>query len=176
MPNPRATRILRSAIKSAWPARSLADFSRLPNPSPSGEGGLDQHRLETCRAAGLAVVYGDASHPVVLEAVGLGRACVLLVTTPSAVVTLAIARHARQVRPDLHIVARAESEGLLEDMHDLGVHEVVLPQMEAGLEVTRQALLHLQVPDQQIERFADEVRREFYRPLRADARDDSSLN
>ena len=137
---------------------------------------LDQHRLETCRAAGLAVVYGDASHPVVLEAVGLGRACVLLVTTPSAVVTLAIARHARQVRPDLHIVARAESEGLLEDMHDLGVHEVVLPQMEAGLEVTRQALLHLQVPDQQIERFADEVRREFYRPLRADARDDSSLN
>jgi CPA2 family monovalent cation:H+ antiporter-2 len=49
------------------------------------------------------------------------------------------------------------------------VHEVVLPQMEAGLEVTRQALLHLQVPDQQIERFADEVRREFYRPLRGDA-------
>jgi CPA2 family monovalent cation:H+ antiporter-2 len=68
----------------------------------------------------------------------------------------------------LHIVARAESEELLEELQQLGVHEVVLPQMEAGLEVTRQALLHLQVPDQQIERFADEVRREFYRPLRAD--------
>jgi len=35
--------------------------------------------------------------------------------------------------------------------------------------------LHLKVPDQQIERFADEVRREFYRPLRVDAGDDSSV-
>jgi CPA2 family monovalent cation:H+ antiporter-2 len=127
---------------------------------------LDQHRLETCRDAGLAVIYGDASHPLVLKAAGLDRACVLLITTPSPVVALAIARHARQLRPDLHIVARAESVKLMEDLHELGVHEVVLPQMEAGLEVTRQALLHLKVPDQQIERFADEVRGEFYRPLR----------
>ena len=136
---------------------------------------LDQHRLETCRATGLAVIYGDASHPLVLDAAGLSRACVLLITTPSPVVTLATARHARQLRPDLHIVARAETNELLEELHDLGVHEVVLPQMEAGLEVTRQALLHLQVPDQQIERFADEVRREFYRPLRVDAGDGSSV-
>ena len=127
---------------------------------------LDQHRLETCRDAGLAVIYGDASHPLVLEAAGLDRARVLLITTPSPVVTRAIARHARQLQPDIHIVARAESVELLEELHELGVHEVVLPQMEAGLEVTRQALLHLQVPHQQIERFVDEARREFYRPLR----------
>jgi CPA2 family monovalent cation:H+ antiporter-2 len=100
---------------------------------------------------------------------------VLLITTPASVVTLAIARHARRLRPELHIVARAESEELLEELHELGVHEVVLPQMEAGLEVTRQALLHLQVPDQQIERFADEVRREFYHSLREDAGNSTSL-
>ena len=132
---------------------------------------LDQHRLEACRDAGLAVIYGDASHPLVLKAAGLERACVLLLTTPSPAVTLAIARYARQLRPELHIVARAESPELLEDLYELGVHAVVLPQMEAGLEVTRQALLHLKVPDQQIERFADEVRREFYRPLYAGAAD-----
>ncbi len=135
---------------------------------------LDQHRLETCRDAGLAVIYGDASHRVVLEAAGLNRACVLLITTPSPLVTLATVRHARQLRPDLHVVARADSNELLDSLHDLGVHEVVLPQMEAGLEVTRQALLHLQVPDQQIERFADEVRREFYRPLSENGEDVSA--
>ncbi len=146
--------------------RTVSDvLRRLGLPSIAIE--LDQHRLETCRDAGVAVIFGDASHPLVLEAAGLDRACVLLITTPSPVVTLAIARHARQMRPDLHIVARAESEDLLEELHDLGVHEVVMPQMEAGLEVTRQALLHLRVPDQQIERFADEVRREFYDPLRS---------
>ena len=126
---------------------------------------LDQHRLESCRAGGLPVIYGDASHPLVLEAAGLDRACMLLITTPSPVVTRAIVRHTRRLRPELHIVARAESTELLEELYELGVHEVVLPQMEAGLEVTRQALLHLAVPIQQIERFADEVRREFYAPL-----------
>ena len=75
---------------------------------------------------------------------------------------------ARQLRPDLHIVARAETVELMKELHELGVHEVVLPRMEAGLEVTRQALLHLKVPNQQIEQFADEVRREFYRPLLED--------
>jgi CPA2 family monovalent cation:H+ antiporter-2 len=134
---------------------------------------LDQHRLESCRDFGTAVIYGDASHPLVLEAAGLARACVLLITTPSPVVTYAIARHARQLRPDVHIIARAETAELADDLRDLGVHEVVLPQMETGLELTRQALLHLQVPDQQIERFTDEVRREFYRPLSTDAGESS---
>ena len=129
---------------------------------------LDQHRLETCRDAGFAAIYGDASHPLVMEAAGLDRACVLLITTPSPVVTLAIARHARKLRPDLHIVARAETDELLEELHEQGVYEVVLAKMEAGLEITRQALLHLKVPEQQIELFADEVRREYYRPLRTE--------
>ena len=122
-------------------------------------------RLETCRAAGLPVIYGDGSHPVVLEAAGVTRACVLLVTTPSPAVTGAVIRHARRLNPDLHIIARAESDELLEDLHGLGVYEVVMPQMEAGLEVTRQALIHLEVPERQIKRFVDEVRGEFYRPL-----------
>ncbi len=126
---------------------------------------LDQHRLESCRASGLAVIYGDASHPLVLEAAGLSRACLLLVTTPSPVVTQAIVRHARQVRPELHIVARAETEKLADELRELGVYEVVQPQLEAGFEMTRQALLHLKVPDSQIERFTDEVRQDWYGPL-----------
>ena len=129
---------------------------------------LDQHRLETCRDAGFAAIYGDASHPLVMEAAGLDRACVLLITTPSPVVTMAIARHARKLRPDLHIVARAETDELLEELHEQGVYEVVLAKMEAGLEITRQALLHLKVSEQQIELFAEEVRREYYRPLRTE--------
>ena len=76
-----------------------------------------------------------------------------------------------RLRPDLHIVARVESEGVLEDLHALGVYEVVMPQMEAGLEITRQALLHLDVPAVQIERFADEVRGEFYAVLRGGGND-----
>lgn len=126
---------------------------------------LDQHRLEASRTLGLAVIYGDASHPLVLKAAGLDRSCVLLITTPSPVVTLTVVRHARQLRPDLPIIARAETAELMAELYELGVNEVVLPQLEAGLGVTRQALLHLQVPDHKIEQLTNEVRREFLHSL-----------
>ena len=59
---------------------------------------LDQHRLESCRDGGVAVIYGDASHPLVLSAAGVERACVLLTTTPSPTVTRAVIRSARQLK------------------------------------------------------------------------------
>ncbi|HPF69758.1 MAG TPA: cation:proton antiporter [Candidatus Krumholzibacteria bacterium] len=126
---------------------------------------LDQHRLEACRRGGVGVIYGDATQPVVLDAAGLAEARLLIVTAPAPATTLAVVRHARGLRPDLHIVARAESEGSLADLHSLGVYEVVLPQLEAGLEIVRQALLHLDVPSAEIATLADAMRRESYRPF-----------
>jgi len=121
---------------------------------------LDQRRLESCRAAGVAVIFGDASYPVVLEAAGLDAARLLIVTTPATETVLAVSRLARQQRPDLHIVARAESEACLNDLYGIGVYEVVQPKREAGLEITRQALIHLDVPTEEIARLIERARRE----------------
>ncbi len=138
-------------------------LQRLGLPSVAIE--LDQHQFETLCEAGVTSIYGDATHPVVLEAAGLARARLLLITTPAPVVTLGIAHNVRRQRPDLHIVARAESETMLDELRELGIHEVVLPQLEAGLEITRQALVHLDVPAEDVGRFSDEVRQEFYGPM-----------
>jgi CPA2 family monovalent cation:H+ antiporter-2 len=127
---------------------------------------LDQHRLEFCRDAGMALIYGDATHPLVLEAAGLEKARLLLVTTPGPVTTLAVVRHSRRLRPDLHVVARAESSQMLEELRELAVHEVVQPQMEAGLEITRQALLHLDVSPKEIDRCLADARLDFHLPLK----------
>ncbi len=127
---------------------------------------LDQHRLEFCRDAGVALIYGDATHPLVLEAAGLKAARLLLVTTPDPVTTLAVVRHSRRLRPDLHVVARAESDQMMEELRDLGVHEVVQPQMEAGLEITRQALAHLDVSPDEIEHCLADARLDFHLPLK----------
>ncbi len=123
---------------------------------------LDQWRLETCRAAGIAVVYGDASYPAVLEAAGLAGARLLIVTTPATETVLAVTRLAREQRPQLHIVARADTEACLADLYALGVYEVVQPKREAGLEITRQALLHLDVPAAEIAAMVERARRESF--------------
>jgi monovalent cation:H+ antiporter-2, CPA2 family len=126
---------------------------------------LDHQRVEECKAQGIPVIYGDASQPVVLEAAGITEAHLLLITTPTIGVTESIALHVRRLCPDLHIVARAEGKDQMTTLHDMGVYEVVQPEFEAGLEITRQALLHLEVPTSDIQRFTDAVRRELYAPL-----------
>jgi CPA2 family monovalent cation:H+ antiporter-2 len=127
---------------------------------------LDQRRVQECQAAGMPVIYGDASHPVVLEAAAVTQARVFILTVPSVTVAQAIVTRVHQLAPTLPIVARAE-EGVehMERLHRLGVSEVVQPHFEAGLEIVRQALLALDVPATDIQSYTDAVREELYAPL-----------
>lgn len=122
----------------------------------------DQRRIDEVKEAGFPVIYGDASSAVVLEAAGIHHARLMLVVVSAAIDVELIVRQARQLRPELHIVARATRLGQLETLRVLGIHEVVQPEFEAGLELVRQSLLHFDMPAAEIERLSDSVRREQY--------------
>lgn len=126
---------------------------------------LDQQRFERIKAAGMPAIYGDGSQEAVLEAAELSHARLLLVTHSSTPLTHAIVRYAQRVNEGLHVVARAASVEEMEDLHRLGIFEVVQPEFEASLEIVRQALLHLNMAASQIQRFTDDVRRELYAPV-----------
>lgn len=126
---------------------------------------LDTRRLEHARERGWPAIFGDGGTPEVLEAAGAARARLLIVTTPVAVVGRGVVDCARHMNPELHVVARAESLEQLRMLHERHVYEVVQPELEASLEITRQALLHLGIPAGDIQRFTDAVRREHYAPL-----------
>ena len=110
-------------------------------------------------------VITDAGHVVVLEAAGIDRAKLLLITTPEVVTSTTIATHVHRRRPELRIIARASSIEEMKLLHTQGVCQVVQPEFEAGLEFTRQALLYLNLPTATIQGFTDAVRRELYLPL-----------
>jgi CPA2 family monovalent cation:H+ antiporter-2 len=126
---------------------------------------FDQRRVEQAKVEGMPVIYGDAGQTLVLEAAELAHARLLLVTTPSVPTAREVVERARAMNPGLHVVARAADAAQVEQLAELGVIEVVQPAMEAGLEMTRQALLHLDVPPSEIERYADDVRHKLYAPL-----------
>jgi monovalent cation:H+ antiporter-2, CPA2 family len=132
---------------------------------------LDQRRLERAKEAGYPVIYGDSAQPTVLEAAGLDRSRLLLVTVPAVSVTRDVFSAVRRLKPELHVVTRAEGLEQLRLLHELGVYEVVQPESEAGLEIARQALLHLDMPTAEIQHFLDGVRRELYSPLYDEQRD-----
>jgi len=126
---------------------------------------LDCRRVELAKTAKYPVIFGDVSQEVVLRAAKAEEARLLISTIPAVMTTQTIVDQARQINPSLHIVARAEGVEQMKTLHDHGVYEVVQPEFEASLEITRQALLHLNIPVTEIHRFTDAVRKDLYAPL-----------
>jgi monovalent cation:H+ antiporter-2, CPA2 family len=126
---------------------------------------IDQLRIEQAKIAGMPVVYGDASHEIVLEAAGVGFACLLVITTPAIVVARTIVVHGKRINEQIKVVARTSDPEFLPVFKELNVTEVVLPEFEAGLEMTRQVLLHLRIPVSEIQRCTESLRGEFFAPM-----------
>ena len=122
-------------------------------------------RGDEARGSGYPVVYGDAGAEPVLEAAGVRRARLVIVTVPDPVGARLVVTRVRALNPNVHVVARTATVEQLEELGRLGVYEAVHPESEAGLELGRQALSHLGLAAGDVQRFADEVRRELYAPI-----------
>ena len=126
---------------------------------------LDHRRAESARATGSPVVYGDASHEIVLEAARIGAARLLVVTTPDVVTARAVIKNARRSNERLEVVARASDSSYLPVFKELGVKSVVLPEFEASLEMARKALLHFPIPVTEIQRQTESLRQGMFEPF-----------
>ena len=136
---------------------------------------LDYRRFDQARTAGIAAVFGDATQAVVLEAVQVSRARLVLVTVPIISVTEAIIEQVRAISPRMRIVARAEGAEQLRHLQERGLAEVVQPELEAGLEMVRQSLLHMDYGVTEVHRLSTQLRQEMYAPLFGDDSDYQKL-
>jgi CPA2 family monovalent cation:H+ antiporter-2 len=108
------------------------------------------------------VIYGDATQRVVLEAARIGHARAVVVTVPAFADVRNIVRAARHEQPDIPTIARAESPEAVSALYALGIQEVTSPEYEGAIEMTRQALLHFNVPAHDVLGVASAIRRERY--------------
>jgi len=126
---------------------------------------LDQRRFEAAKEAKMAVVYGDAGQEIVLEAAGIKDARLLILTLPALAEAKAVITHSRRLNSRLQIIARTPGPDSFEILRDLGVSQIVLPEFEAGLELTRQCLLCLDVSPTEVHQCTDTCRQEIYADL-----------
>ncbi|MFZ0613220.1 MAG: cation:proton antiporter [Desulfobacterales bacterium] len=123
---------------------------------------LDHRRFEQAKMAEMSVVYGDAGQEAVLEAARVKHAALLVLTIPGLVAARTVAEQSQRMNSGLTIVARTSGPDFFDSLKDAGVSEVVLPEFEGSLEMTRQSLLHLRVPPTEIQRYTDTARQELY--------------
>jgi CPA2 family monovalent cation:H+ antiporter-2 len=122
----------------------------------------DAQRGEELSRMGIPTLYGDAANSEVLTHAGLTHARALVVAGPDEDASALVVTAARDIAPDLPIIARASSVDGTKRLAELGAQDVIHPELEGGLEIVRHTLLQLGFPLQEIFRYTDAVRRDHY--------------
>jgi len=101
---------------------------------------LDPQVISRLRSRGIPCIYGDASNPEILAHAQLKKARVLICTFPDSMAVELTTRNALRINPKLDIVARVHRDADAELLKGIGVSELVRPEFEASLEITRHTL------------------------------------
>jgi CPA2 family monovalent cation:H+ antiporter-2 len=106
----------------------------------------DPRLVEAGRRTGEAVFFGDASRAEFLIRCGLAEAPALVVTMDSPEGAEAIVAVARELRPDMIIVARARDARHAQRLYELGATDAVPETVEASLQLSEAVLVDIGVP------------------------------
>ena len=120
---------------------------------------------EAGRRAGHAVFFGDAARPEFLRRLGLAQARALVVTMDAPEAAEAVVRAARELRPDLIVVARARDARHAQRLYELGATDVVPETVEASLQLSEAVLVDIGTPMGLVIASIHERRDEFRKAL-----------
>lgn len=120
---------------------------------------LDPEAVEGVTRYGTKTHFGDATRPELLLTAGIEKACLLVVAVDDRKAALSIVRFAREVNPDIQIVARSFDRLHTFDMYRAGADEIVRETFDAALRMGKRSLEKLGMPHET----AEEVGKLFYR-------------
>jgi monovalent cation:H+ antiporter-2, CPA2 family len=131
----------------------------------------DMATIETLRRFGMKGFFGDPTRPDLLEAAGLMTADVLVVAVDSKEAALTIVRHARQVRPDIRIVARAYDRVHVYELYQAGADDIVRELFDSSIRAGRYVLESIGFTEYE----ASLIARTYFRVDRAAVKDLAAL-
>ncbi|MFA4878073.1 MAG: cation:proton antiporter [Methanoregula sp.] len=95
-------------------------------------------------------MFGDAVQAEVLEHAGIHRARTLVIVVSEEEAIPRIIHTARQLAPDVHILARTRHIRNARSLLELGADEIISEEFEASLEIFSRALKIYEIPDEEI--------------------------
>jgi CPA2 family monovalent cation:H+ antiporter-2 len=123
---------------------------------------LDARRVADLERQGVPTLYGDAANSEILGHAHLEQARVVVVTLPDEAAAANVVATAREVSPQVPIIARVATQEGVRRLFELGASEVIHPELEGGLEIMRETLARLDYPESDIQHYTDAVRHDHY--------------
>ena len=108
------------------------------------------------------IYYGDASQHAVLEHLNIATARDLAIVISDPAAARAATAAARELNPNLYIIARTRFLAEVGPLKNLGANEVIAEEFESSLEIFSRVLANYLVPRQDIANFVAHIRAEHY--------------
>jgi CPA2 family monovalent cation:H+ antiporter-2 len=115
---------------------------------------------------GERIYYGDGTKSEVLYLLGIKTASILVVVISDPASCRNIVKTARNLNPELFIIARTRYTAEVDDLLTLGADEVIPEEFETSVEIFSIVLSQYQTPKNVIIDFVDMIREDGYRALR----------
>lgn len=131
----------------------------------------DPKMVETIRRFGVKGYFGDATRPELLEAAGLREASMLVVAIDDNSKATTIVRMARQMRPDLHIIARARDRIHVYELFQAGANDIIRETFDSAIRAGRYVLENMGFTEYE----AAQMSRTFFQADRAGLRELAQL-
>lgn len=106
----------------------------------------DHTAISKLRKEGIAYIYGDAASQMVLEYANAAQAKMAVLALPDTMTNQQVIHSLQKYNDKLLIISRAHNYWEKRKLYEMGATEVIQPEEEAGLQMVRHMILHLQ-PD-----------------------------
>jgi glutathione-regulated potassium-efflux system protein KefB len=118
----------------------------------------DPEQVDFVRKFGAQIYYGDASRPEILEAAKTGKARAFVLAIDDVEASLRTARTVRQNYPHVPIYARAHDRRHIHRLMDEGIKIMRRETFLASLDLTREVLRGLGLPEREVRYTVDTFR------------------
>ena len=127
---------------------------------------MDGETVRQEQQKGMAIYFGDVTHPQVLRRLGIHEARALVLAISDPIATRRAVKVARQLNPSIHIIARTRYLREIDDLRETGADQVVPEEFETSIEIFSRVLQHYRMPSRVIAEKAERIRKEGYALLR----------
>jgi len=131
--------------------------------------------VQTFKAQGEPIHYGDASQALILEQVKLTQARVAVIAISDPDATRRIIAAIRAMNDRLYLIVRTRFVSEIAELLKLGADRVIPEEFETSVEIFSLVLRKYFVPEEEILNFVEEVRADGYGMLRGLQRDKLSI-
>ncbi|MCA8867737.1 MAG: monovalent cation:proton antiporter-2 (CPA2) family protein [Rhodobacteraceae bacterium] len=117
------------------------------------------HNIDTIlaqRKFGMKGFYGDPTRPELMQAAGLMKAEILVVAVDDQDAAVKLTKHARRVRPDIHIIARAYDRAHVYRLYQAGASQIVRETFDSSIRAGKYALMKSGIPAYDVETAASD--------------------